>query len=76
MRYGDYWWLRWRPKDLANYTLHHILLHEIGHLYGYGKGLRKGKIEEYAEEFANQLGRKHRVRIFKMGIFRRNKVPV
>ncbi len=63
--YDGYWWLAWSPEDLANYTLHHVLLHKIGHLYAYQRGMRKGKLEEYAENFANRLGTKYKPRINK-----------
>ena len=65
--YDGYWWLAWSPEDLANYALHHVLLHEIGHLYGYSKGIRRGKLEEYAENFADHLGTKYKPRTKKRG---------
>jgi len=72
LQYGAYWkhkddcWeLKWRPEDLKNYTLNHILPHEIGHLLYSGFG--PAKEERLAEAFANRIARLSRLKKPKPG---------
>ncbi len=57
----DGWFLCWDEDSLRDYTLNHVLLHEIGHsLDLVNHGTRRS--EKIAEAFAHRVGKNHDIK--------------